>query len=233
MLDSTDEARITLSALKASLEQQVDHADVEIFNIIGALQQLFDIAEAVDQQNQIFTADEITDIGEQGLALIDDLLSKLVSLQLEPEKQEVEQLALVIGRWVIAHRGTLTNIQSIVNGLAYLSNSIQDMAALSQLATFMGQVVHACSDVIQHDLDNTNPMRPWRILNINRGIVTTRSHDLDLMRSVFPELIQAIPMDAPEFFKEGMSEMVRLDYPGPVCELMQEFCDRTQSPAVH
>jgi len=227
------EARKILSTLKTNLERKIDHADTEVFNIIGALLQLFDIAEAADKQDQVFTSDEITDIGEQGLALIDDLISKLALLQLESEKQQVEQIALVIAQWIIAHRGTLTNIQSVVNGLAYLSNAVHDKAALSQLAMFMGQAAHACSDVIRHDLENTNPMRPWRILNINRGIIATRSHDLELMSTVFPELIQAIPMDAPGFFKEGMSEMVRLDYPEPVRELMQEFFDRTQAPAVH
>jgi hypothetical protein len=46
-------------------------------------------------------------------------------------------------------------------------------------------------------------------------------------------LIKAIPMDAPMFFKEGMSEMVRLNYPQPVCDLMKEYYDKTQLPAVH
>ena len=53
------------------------------------------------------------------------------------------------------------------------------------------------------------------------------------MRQVFGELIVAIPMDAPDFFKEGMAEMVRLNYPDSVRELMQEFCDRTALPPVH
>ena len=53
------------------------------------------------------------------------------------------------------------------------------------------------------------------------------------MNAVFPDLIQAIPMDAPGFFKEGMSEMVRLNYPEQICELMQKFHDKTKLPAVH
>ena len=63
--------------------------------------------------------------------------------------------------------------------------------------------------------------------------MATRSQDLELMRAIFPELIQAIPLDAPGFFKEGMSEMVRLDYPEPVRDLMQEFFGLTRPPAMH
>jgi len=233
MFDSIPEARKTITALRDGLERKGEPGDAEIFHIITALQQVFDIAEAVDAQDQTLKTDEITDIGEQGLVLIDDLVFKLTSQAFESEKQDVEQVALVIAQWVIMHQGSLTNIQSIVNALAYLANALQDKAALSQLAAFMGQVAHACSDAIKHDLDNSNPMRPWRIMNINRGIVATRSHDLDLIRNVFAELIEAIPMDAPEFFKEGMSEMVQQNYPQPVREVMQEFYERTKLPAVH
>ena len=94
-------------------------------------------------------------------------------------------------------------------------------------------VARACHVILRHDLDNANPTRPWRVLNINRGIVATRSQDLDVMNAVFSDLILAIPMDAPEFFSEGMSEMVRQNYPEPVCEVMQEFYERTKLPVVH
>ncbi|MFV1997367.1 MAG: hypothetical protein ACC641_05080 [Acidiferrobacterales bacterium] len=233
MLDSIEEARKTLSILKSRLGRGQEHAGAEVANAIDALLQVLEIADAADKHDQVLAPAEITDMGEQGLMLIDNLVLKLASQQRESEKQDVEQVALVIARWVIAHQGMLTNIQSIVNGLACLANAVQDKASLSRLATVMNQIAQACSDEIKHDLDNTNPSRPWRILNINCGIVATRSNDLDLMRVVFPGLIQAIPLDAPGFFEEGMSEMSRLNYPEPVRELMQEFYDRTKLPAVH
>jgi len=234
MFDSIDEARKILTVLIDSLERKGEfpHAD-EVRDMITALQQLVDIVAAVDEQGKVLTPEEITDIGAQGLQLIDELAFKLASQQLESERQDVEQVALVLARWVIAHQGTLTNIQSIVNAFAYLSNAVHDKATLAQLAAFAGQVAHACSDAIKQDVDNSNPMRPWRILHLNRGIVATRSHELELMRRVYAELIEAIPMDAPGFFKEGMSEMEHLNYPSPVRELMQEFYARTTLPSVH
>lgn len=233
MFDSINDARLSVSALTDTLEGKAAFTGSEVFEIIVALRQVFDLADAVNEKDQVLSPDEITDIGDKGLMLIDKMVYELSSKKLDSEKQDVEQVALVIAQWVIAHNGALINIQSVVDGLAYLANEMNDKVAHSQLATFMGQVAQACTDVIKHDLDNSNSLRPWRILNINRGIVATRSHDLDVMTTAFSELIKAIPMDAPGFFKEGLTEMVRLNYPEPVRELMREYYDRTALPSVH
>ncbi len=233
MFDSFPEARKILSSLKSTLEHKDKATAMESLHAISALQQVFDIAEAVAQQDPTLSVDEITDIAEQGFALIDQLVDILATKKLMTEKQDIEQAGLTLAQWVITHHGVLTNIQPVVDGLAYLANALQDKPTLAKLAKFMGQVAQASSVIIRHDLDNSNPARPWRVLNINRGIVATRSHDLDVMANVFDELILRLPMDAPGFFKEGMSEMVRLNYPDPVRELMQEFYERTKLPAVH
>lgn len=233
MFNSLSEAKKTISVLRDKLQATSGQIDTEIFSIIDALQQLFDIAIAINQQNQILTTDEVSDIGEQGLSLLDNLIYKIQSQIPEDLLQDIKHLTVVQSQWVINHRGSLSNIQAIVDELAYLSNIQDDHAILTQLAVFMGQVANACSDVLKHDLDNTNSARPWRVLNINRGIVATRTHDLDVMHTVFPEMIQAIPMDAPEFFEQGMLEMVKLNYPPPVRKIMQEYYERTKLPVVH
>lgn len=226
MFDSIKEAKIALAPV-------MQGASPDTARNVEALLQVLEIAEAAESKSDVLSQVEITDIGEQGLALIDDLTFKLASQQREAERQQVEQVSLVIAQWVITHRGDLTNIQSVVNSLAQLSNTISDPTQLTQLVTFMGLVAQACSEAIKRDLDNANPARPWRVLNMNRGITATRSHDLDLMRATFPELIAAIPMDAPDFFKEGMAEMVRLNYPESVQELIKEFYTRSTKPVAH
>jgi hypothetical protein len=57
-------------------------------------------------------------------------------------------------------------------------------------------------------------------------------YDLEFMRSVFAELFAAVPMDAPAFFREGMSEMVDLNYPQPVPDVIQAFYERARLPSV-
>lgn len=233
MFSSVTDAKKTINALKETLKRDDGCSDYEVFSLIDGLQQVFEKVVAVNKRDIVLTRDEISDIGEQGLSMIDNLVYRLMKSDFDSHQFEVEQVAMFLANWVIKHKGELRNIQSVVNGLANMANQVEDKVSLLQLSTFMDQVARACSDVIQHDLDMTDPGRPWRALNMNRGIVATRTHDLDIMRDVFADLIRAIPMDAPAFFKEGMSEMVRLNYPEPVQALMQEFYNRTQKPVVH
>jgi len=233
MFDSIPDARKTITLLRDAFHHMEDLADSDLNNMVVALLQVLDIAERAGVKDQVLLPDEISHIGEQGLTLIDNLVYLLASHNLEFDRRDLEQVALVIAQWVITHQGQLTQIQSIVDGLAYLANALKDKSMLAQMANFMGQVANACSDQIKYDLDNSDPFRPWLVLNINSGIVATRSQNLEIMRNVFTELIQMLPMDAPGFFKEGMSEMIKLNYPEPVRELVQEFYERTKLPAVH
>ena len=229
-LKNLQESNQALIAMHLNLQSRLDEYTLKLFS---ALKQIFDVVIAVAKQSQEFKPEETTDIGEKGLTLFDNLVYELAAKNLNSEKLEAEQISLVLAQWVINHGGVLTVLQTVVDGLAHLSNSLQDKEDLTSLLHLITQIVHACSDPIKHDIDTSNMYRPWRILNINRGIVATRTHNLDIMNEVFPELIQAIPLDAPGFFKEGMSEMARLNYPEPVRYLMQEYYDRTASPPVH
>jgi hypothetical protein len=87
----------------------------------------------------------------------------------------------------------------------------------------MDMVVDASSDEIKHDLESSNIYRPWRLLHINRGIVATRTHDADIMKKVFDEMILYLPQDAASFFSEGMQEMDALDYPPNVQKVIEEY----------
>ena len=233
MFSSVVDAKKTIESLKETLKRDDGCSDFEVFSLIDGLQQIFDIVVAVNKQDTVLNEDKISDVGIRGLSMIDNLVYKLISSDLASHKFEVEQVAMFLANWVVKHKGKLSNIQSVVDGMAHMANQVEDQVSLLQLSTFMNQVAHACTDVIQHDLDVTDPERPWRVLNMNRGIVATRTHDLEIMYEVFPDLIKAIPMDAPDFFKEGISEMERLNYPEPVKELIQEFYNQTQKPVVH
>lgn len=200
---------------------------------IAAMNQFFDIAEGVDASKTEFVANDISDIGEHGLSLLEKLIYKADALEDLVEKTDLEQIALVIADWVIQRDGSINILEPIVDALAQVANAVSDEEQLIALADFMGEIADACSDTIKQDLELSNMHRPWRILNINRGIVATRTNDPKTMRSVFADLIKALPMDAPGFFKEGMSEMIRLDYPDHVREVMQEYFDQTDMPQIH
>jgi len=210
-----------------------ESSDEPIDITIAEMNQFFDIVDGVDAKKNTFAANDISDIGEHGISLLEKLKHKADSLKLVAEEKSLQQIILVVADWIIEREGSINLLDPIVDALAQIANATQDQQQLIALAEFMGEIADACSDAIKHDLEITNMHRPWRILNINRGIVATRTYDANTMRNVFSMLIKALPMDAPGFFKEGMSEMVRLNYPDHVRDVIHEFYEKTEMPLIH
>ena len=233
MFNSVSDARQIISSLEDTLHRDDAFSDPEVYGMIEAIQQVIDTLGAVNKRDKLLTIAEVTDVGEQGLLLIDNLIYKLTTQGYEIHRHEIGHVALVIANWVINHGGELESIQSVVDALANMANDVTDTISLLQLSTFMNQVAHACTSAIQSDTDNSDTSRPWLALSMNRGIVATRTHDIELMNTVFTDLTKAIPLEAPQFFKEGMIEMERLNYPQSVCDLMSEFYEQTKPPVVH
>ena len=94
---------------------------------------------------------------------------------------------------------------------------------LADLAGVIKEVVDACDNEIRRDVEQTNMMRPWRILNLNYGIVATRSHNPELIEQAYDSLVKNLPQDARQFFKEGMQQMDIIDYPDEVCEVVERY----------
>ena len=77
--------------------------------------------------------------------------------------------------------------------------------------------------MIARDLETVNPGRPWRLLNLNRAIVATRTHQPEVMEEAFSALAAQLPDDAPGFFTQGMEQMELLNYPPQVREVMDRY----------
>jgi hypothetical protein len=110
---------------------------------------------------------------------------------------------------------------------------MHETSLLEPLTLFMGRVAQASSSAIKQDLEKNNPIRPWRILHLNRGIMATRTHNPALMERVFDDLVRYLPEDAPTFFAEGMQQMEALNYPQPVRQIMGRYFDRWTRPRMH
>jgi len=176
---------------------------------------------------------DVTQLGDYGLTLLSDMVSWASQLDLRAPKHELGLVIISVADWIIGHEGKLQTLQSLVDALAVFANSTLDPNELTALAQFMGRVIAATTGPITQDLEKTNPGRPWRILHLNRGIVATRTHDLELMAEAFDEIIAHLPEEAPRFFTEGMEQMVALDYPDRVQELMRSYFDSFTRPRMH
>lgn len=202
-----------------------------------ALEQFFSIIANLDKEEGAtgpILSDDVNQLGDYGLNLLADLAAWAAQLGLEQERRNVLAASLAAVDWLMRHEGRIRRLESVVDALADTANRTSDPKELARMAVFMGAVARACSDYIKQDLEKTNPGRPWRLLHLNHGIVATRSHDPTLMQQVFDELVRLLPDDAPAFFEQGMEQMVTLDYPAPVREVMSRYHARWQRrPTLH
>lgn len=166
---------------------------------------------------------DIHDLGDYGLNLLAEMSDIASQLKLASRSSEIENLALPFGLWIARQGGELSTLEPLVNTLATLANHLEDPAKLEDLCNMANEIVDATSPALAHDLDTSNPYRPWRILLLNRAILATRSHRAKLMENAFDAINEYLPADAPGFFRDGMEQMELLDYPNHVREVVQRY----------
>ncbi len=201
-----------------------------------AIEQFFTVAMRLDREQGETGAilkDDVSQIGDYGLQLLTDLANWAQQLALDSARHEIALVSLGAANWVIRHQGEIRAPEIVVDALADLANLTQDPKTLEQLEQFMTATLGALTAFIQQDLEKTNPGRPWRVLHVNRAIVATRIHDPDTMKRVFDEFVQALPEEAPRFFAEGMAQMINLNYPQHVRDVMEKYYDAWCSRMMH
>lgn len=224
---SLKDARQYFRQLPGQLKDYLDEDYQLAFKqLMKAMEQFFDVALTIDEQAQEarpVTQSEATEIGEHGFILLLKLIDLMEKLDLPHKRQEIEQVSLIFARWIIEYDGKLNHIEPIVNAFAHAANTMQDKKSLLALSELMSMVTNASADNIKYDLESSSIYRPWRLLHINRCIVATRTHDVDLMKKVFDEMIHYLPQEAANFFNEGIQEMDSLNYPPNVRKLIEKY----------
>jgi hypothetical protein len=184
---------------------------------------LLDIITQVEDQQKQIPASEMTKVAELSLQLLEQ-----VNLLDQQKTQKVSALCFSLGVWFAKQQAILSNVELVVNGLAQAANSTQVKQELESLFEACTYLFAAFDERIKQDLDQSNPGRPWRVFLLNYGIISTRSHNLDLMESAFKTLEIYLPSEAAGFFQQGMKEMVRLDYPQHVRVVMEKYAKKHQ-----
>ena len=222
------EFNLAIEELVLSLQSGQDEQAQSALQMIAAMQQSIDIMGRVDsdQQNkqaEPLAAADISQIGDYALSLLDELSVVAANRGMQQLMLVLHRLSLPIALWIARHQGRINKLDIVVNAIASYANELQQADQLELLSNCIGQVVNAVDEDIRRDLEATNPARPWRILNLNWGIVATRSHNVDIMHTVFEQLMRHIPADAKSFFQEGMQQMDIIGYPDHVREVMSKF----------
>jgi len=217
-----------VEALTLSLQSTESAESQQILKMIDALRQniqiMLRLASDVENKKQLeMSEDEITKIGDYALNLLDEISINFASKGMQNQMLELHRLSLPVANWLKCHGGKIKKLDIVVNAIASYANTVQDNQQLELLCNLVSDIVEITDADIKQDLEATNPMRPWRILNLNWGIVATRTHNTEIMQRVFDQLIKNIPADTQQFFNEGMQQMDAVGYPEPVREVMKKY----------
>lgn len=227
----------TVEALILSLQASSADDAKQMVKVIQALRQNIQImlrleSDVANKKSAGLTEGEISEIADHALTLLDEIAAGFASRGLQNEMMALHQLSLPVVFWLEKHGGKLEKLDIVVNAIASYANTIQDSERLSVLCGLIDKVVEVTDSSIKKDLEASNPMRPWRVLNLNWGIVATRTHNADIMEQVFEQLIKNIPADAQQFFTEGVQQMDIVGYPQHVRAVMEKFASRVGSNSV-
>ncbi len=204
--------------------------------LIAVLEKFFTMLADLDDrygEEAALPDDDATRLGDTGLLALVELIDMSQQLGLEKAKAELELLAVSISDWIMRHKGEVRTLEPIVNGLAVLANELHEPASLEGMTSFMADLMGATAGDIAADSDKSDDRRPWRILQLNRAIVATRSYNTELMSRVFDDLIQGLPGDAKDFFREGMRQMEVVKYPARVRAVMTHYFQALAQNSLH
>ena len=199
-----------------------------------SMQQFFNILDTIDDAaKETSMDDDMDDLANHGLRLLNELCHLAKKLGCEESYYQFEQLSLPLAVWSAQHQFILSDIEIIINAISHIANNTQDTRFLARLAEMIEHIIDSVAPEIKQDLDKSNPDRPWRVLNLNHGIIATRSLDPKRMEAVFSQLLYRLPDDAASFFAEGMEQMDIIDYPPHVRSVMQSYFQLTNQPTIH
>lgn len=201
--------------------------------MLSALVQAIDVMERAQADISSETAEgvveqaDISQIGDYVLTLIEGLLGH-VQASSDMQKAAMQasalmRLTLPVAMWVARCGGRVDKLDMVVNALADYANELREPEQLAELTRVIATIIQVASDAVKQDLEQTNPMRPWRVLHINYGIIATRSHEPKLIEAAYDTLVARFPRDAREFFREGMKQMDIIGYPQEVREVVERY----------
>ncbi len=202
-------------------------------NLLAAMDQAVEVMVRADADSVVqnkMTAEsmgmleekDISQIGQYTLDILEGMVA-FVQNKTGEQDRDLLRLSLPISLWVARHGGKLSQIDMVVNSLAGYANEIVEPQLLAELTSVIKEVIDACDDEVSTDFEQTNMMRPWRILNLNYGIVATRSHQPKLIEQAYDALVKNLPHDARGFFKEGLQQMDIVGYPDEVREVVERY----------
>ncbi len=213
-----------MSALEIKPEEQSENAP-SIEEVTGVLENLTEVIYADSQaaNDEKFGPNEATEFGEYAIYMVNGSSYMLKNANKTSLLQHNNILAIGLALWIGDHGGKINEPQALVDTMAELANQTTEPDDLTEMFHVLSKLINACSLTIKQDMDKSNMGRPWRVLNLNRCIVATRTQDTELMELAFSDLVTNLPEDAPNFFSQGINQVAQENYSDEVREVMQRY----------
>jgi len=219
--------------IKAGSADTLNGVDTNI--LAKTARQLTDILIEIDdnQGEELFSDEEITTLGDRSINLFNELVYLAERLKLDTARENLDEGIIMMAMWLANHNASIRMLEPVVDALAKYANSTKDPAILKLFSGYVRDVINAVDPNTKPAIGKTDMTSPWRILNLNYGIVATRSHDAEIMDSAFSTLVKNVPEAAFDFFSQGMEQMDALDYPQHVREVMGKYHNEWNTRTLH
>jgi hypothetical protein len=193
--------------------------------LVDAMSQLAGILRKIEEADEPLQGAprDIPTLGEFGVQLLSDLSEIAAGLDMDESARGLENLCLPMAVWTARHGGEIRHLTPVVNALAYFAEHGGDPEFMAELLILSNEVYEAVSPRVSEDPDRSNPMRPWRLLILNRARIATRTLQPALMQPAFDNLVEHLPEDASGFFEDAMEQLHSSDYPEAVRDLMTRY----------
>ena len=84
--------------------------------------------------------------------------------------------------------------------LSDIANQTNEPDSLIKLHKVAEETTSFAHEMIKTDIDKSESGHPWRILNLNHGIIASRTHNTNIIYSVFKQLLLYLPYDVAIFY---------------------------------
>jgi len=199
-------------------------ADIEYSietNAKEALDEITQALQAHQADNSLFDAVDISDIANMGMQLFDHLNYKVK--RSAEYTHLLNHIVLSFSFWLGSHGGTIPQLDFVVNTLATVSNATHERIGLEALYEAVTYIIAAVPEDIKSSSSTLGEGEPWKVLVLNYCIISTRTHNPELMKAAFDVLLEYFPADAPRFFQQGLNEMKQREYPSQVEAVIERY----------
>lgn len=164
-------------------------------------------------------------VGDHIIDLAQRLADAAEQAHADAQARQLRALLLAAACCVVRSGGELSHLQPVVSAAAEHADDAVDPARILALFHMTDDIARGLSGRFSGSTPGSKRFQAWRGLLINRAIIATRTLEPRLMESAFDALVDELPADAPNFFREGMRQVDLRGYPPRVRAVLQRYHD--------